>query len=240
MDNIIHHNSRFTSGRFITAVVIFGFDCNFCSYSCTTCISHCRPSHRMKSLTSSTKIALGCCRTNLSTSATFAIQQQHKRSFTPVQPHSSPRSHLQIRPVSSTSSSNATSPSPSSSKSSPSAGTSTRRSTSAATSAGGPQDPLAYCSSLVRRLDPEAYLTSYFWGRRERAWFLAWRAFNVSAGRMTACRRAGIFHLDTCLGAVMRFREIGLLPGLGDHQSARRCLPFSKLSTTSDSNQPSS
>jgi len=48
-----------------------------------------------------------------------------------------------------------------------------------ATSAGGPQDPLAYCSSLVQRLDPEAYLTSYFWGKRERAWFLAWRAFNV-------------------------------------------------------------
>jgi hypothetical protein len=57
---------------------------------------------------------------------------------------------------------------------------STSTSNAATPSAGGPQDPLAYCSSLVQRLDPEAYLTSYFWGKRERAWFLAWRAFNVS------------------------------------------------------------
>ncbi|KAI9633401.1 isoprenoid synthase domain-containing protein [Dioszegia hungarica] len=47
------------------------------------------------------------------------------------------------------------------------------------TSAGGPQAPLEYCSSLVQRLDPEAWLCSYFWPKRERAWFLAWRAFNL-------------------------------------------------------------
>lgn len=47
-------------------------------------------------------------------------------------------------------------------------------------SAGGPQAPLEYCASLVQRLDPEAWLCSYFWPKRERAWFLAWRAFNVS------------------------------------------------------------
>jgi hypothetical protein len=45
---------------------------------------------------------------------------------------------------------------------------------------GGPQAPAEYCSSLVQRLDPEAWLCSYFWPRRERAWSLAWRAFNVS------------------------------------------------------------
>lgn len=46
-------------------------------------------------------------------------------------------------------------------------------------SAGGPQAPLEYCASLVKRLDPDAWLCSYFWPKRERAWFLAWRAFNV-------------------------------------------------------------
>lgn len=29
-------------------------------------------------------------------------------------------------------------------------------------------------------MDPEAWLCSYFWPKRERAWWLAWRAFNVS------------------------------------------------------------
>ena len=47
-------------------------------------------------------------------------------------------------------------------------------------SSGGPQAPAEYCASLVQRLDPEAWLTSYFWPRREREWFMAWRAFNVS------------------------------------------------------------
>lgn len=55
----------------------------------------------------------------------------------------------------------------------------TKPSLNMASASGGPQDPLAYCSSLVQRLDPEAWLTSYFWKGRERAWFLAWRAFNV-------------------------------------------------------------
>ncbi|WVW80589.1 hypothetical protein I302_102575 [Kwoniella bestiolae CBS 10118] len=44
---------------------------------------------------------------------------------------------------------------------------------------GGPQAPLEYCSSLVQRLDPEAWLCSYFWPGRERSWYLAWRAFNL-------------------------------------------------------------
>lgn len=47
-------------------------------------------------------------------------------------------------------------------------------------SAGGPGENAAYCASLVRRLDPDAWLTSYFWPRREREWWLAIRAFNVS------------------------------------------------------------
>jgi hypothetical protein len=55
----------------------------------------------------------------------------------------------------------------------------TKPSLNVASASGGPQDPLAYCSSLVQRLDPEAWLTSYFWKGRERSWFLAWRAFNV-------------------------------------------------------------
>ncbi|ORX40804.1 Squalene/phytoene synthase-domain-containing protein [Kockovaella imperatae] len=44
---------------------------------------------------------------------------------------------------------------------------------------GGPQAPSEYCASLVRKLDPEAWLCSYFWPRRERSWWLAWRAFNI-------------------------------------------------------------
>ena len=47
------------------------------------------------------------------------------------------------------------------------------------TASGGPQAPADYCASLVRRLDPEAWLCSYFWPQKERAWWLAWRAFNV-------------------------------------------------------------
>ena len=47
-------------------------------------------------------------------------------------------------------------------------------------SSGGPQAPAEYCADLVKRLDPDAWLTSYFWPRREREWYLAWRAFNVS------------------------------------------------------------
>ncbi|WVN89084.1 uncharacterized protein L203_104300 [Cryptococcus depauperatus CBS 7841] len=46
-------------------------------------------------------------------------------------------------------------------------------------SSAGPQAPLEYCSSLVKRLDPEAWLCSYFWPQRERSWWLAWRAFNL-------------------------------------------------------------
>lgn len=46
--------------------------------------------------------------------------------------------------------------------------------------AGGPGQNTAYCASLVQRLDPDAWLTSYFWPKREREWWLAIRAFNVS------------------------------------------------------------
>lgn len=48
------------------------------------------------------------------------------------------------------------------------------------TTQGGPSDADAYCASLVQRLDPDAWLQSYFWPRREKAWWLAIRAFNVS------------------------------------------------------------
>ncbi|RXK41063.1 hypothetical protein M231_01694 [Tremella mesenterica] len=41
------------------------------------------------------------------------------------------------------------------------------------------QEPLSYCKNLVQRLDPEAWLCSYFWPEQERKWFLAWRAFNL-------------------------------------------------------------
>ncbi|WRT70852.1 uncharacterized protein IL334_007851 [Kwoniella shivajii] len=70
----------------------------------------------------------------------------------------------------------------------------TSTSTSASTSrtslnvpstAGGPQAPLEYCSSLVQRLDPEAWLCSYFWPKRERSWYLAWRAFNLELHLIT-------------------------------------------------------
>ncbi|WWC72723.1 uncharacterized protein I206_106687 [Kwoniella pini CBS 10737] len=50
---------------------------------------------------------------------------------------------------------------------------------------GGPQAPLEYCSSLVQRLDPEAWLCSYFWPKRERSWFLAYRAFNIELHLVT-------------------------------------------------------
>ncbi len=46
--------------------------------------------------------------------------------------------------------------------------------------AGGPQAATEYCAALVKKLDPEAWLCSYFWPRREREWWLGWRAFNVS------------------------------------------------------------
>lgn len=48
------------------------------------------------------------------------------------------------------------------------------------TTQGGPSEAAAYCASLVQRLDPDAWLQSYFWPRREKAWWLAIRAFNVS------------------------------------------------------------
>ncbi|WWC65335.1 uncharacterized protein I303_107953 [Kwoniella dejecticola CBS 10117] len=51
--------------------------------------------------------------------------------------------------------------------------------------AGGPQAPLEYCSALVKRLDPEAWLCSYFWPKRERGWFLAYRAFNLELHLIT-------------------------------------------------------
>lgn len=60
------------------------------------------------------------------------------------------------------------------------------------TTQGGPSDAAAYCASLVQRLDPDAWLQSYFWPRREKAWWLAIRAFNVSVlgdtGRPSAGR----------------------------------------------------
>ncbi|KAK1923187.1 isoprenoid synthase domain-containing protein [Papiliotrema laurentii] len=44
---------------------------------------------------------------------------------------------------------------------------------------GGPTAPAEYCASLVKKLDRDAWLTSYFWPKRERDWYLAWRAFNL-------------------------------------------------------------
>ncbi|WWD20847.1 hypothetical protein CI109_105324 [Kwoniella shandongensis] len=57
--------------------------------------------------------------------------------------------------------------------------TSAKPSLNIPSSSGGPQAPLEYCSSLVQRLDPEAWLCSYFWPKRERSWWLAYRAFNL-------------------------------------------------------------
>lgn len=67
----------------------------------------------------------------------------------------------------------------------------TKPSLNVGSASGGPQDPLAYCSSLVQRLDPEAWLTSYFWKGRERAWYLAWRAFNVCTLPQSRCGPKG-------------------------------------------------
>ncbi|OCF35922.1 hypothetical protein I316_02417 [Kwoniella heveanensis BCC8398] len=89
------------------------------------------------------------------------------------------RSSISTRTYASTSSSSST-PGPSSGPASPSKATRAPPS-----SAGGPQAPLEYCSSLVQRLDPEAWLTSYFWPKRERSWFLAWRAFNLELHLIT-------------------------------------------------------
>ncbi|KAL1412446.1 hypothetical protein Q8F55_000191 [Vanrija albida] len=47
------------------------------------------------------------------------------------------------------------------------------------TTSGGPQESAAYCASLVQKLDPDAWLCSYFWPRREKEWWLAIRAFNL-------------------------------------------------------------
>jgi NADH dehydrogenase [ubiquinone] 1 alpha subcomplex assembly factor 6 len=49
-----------------------------------------------------------------------------------------------------------------------------------AVSSGGPESPTEYCAALVRKLDPEAWLCSYFWPKDARAAWLGWRAFNVS------------------------------------------------------------
>lgn len=57
--------------------------------------------------------------------------------------------------------------------------------TSSPAASGGPQAPAQYCASLVQRLDPDAWLTSYFWPRREKEWFLAWRAFNLELHLIT-------------------------------------------------------
>lgn len=35
-------------------------------------------------------------------------------------------------------------------------------------------------------MDPEAWLCSYFWPRREKAWWLAWRAFNLELHSISA------------------------------------------------------
>ncbi|BEJ11642.1 hypothetical protein CspHIS471_0201020 [Cutaneotrichosporon sp. HIS471] len=51
--------------------------------------------------------------------------------------------------------------------------------------AGGPGENAAYCASLVQRLDPDAWLTSYFWPKRERDWWLAIRAFNLELHLVT-------------------------------------------------------
>lgn len=69
----------------------------------------------------------------------------------------------------------------------------------APTAAGGPGQNAAYCASLVQRLDPDAWLTSYFWPKREREWWLAIRAFNVSFPAPRACERRGI-HRAAALG----------------------------------------
>ncbi|ODN92083.1 hypothetical protein L198_05755 [Cryptococcus wingfieldii CBS 7118] len=58
-------------------------------------------------------------------------------------------------------------------------------SNTAASPPGGPQAPLEYCSALVKKLDPEAWLCSYFWPGKERAWWLAWRAFNLELHSIT-------------------------------------------------------
>lgn len=71
------------------------------------------------------------------------------------------------------------------------ASTSSKPSLNVPTTSGGPQDPLAYCSSLVQRLDPESWLCSYFWPRREKAWYLAWRAFNASSASCARSKRRG-------------------------------------------------
>lgn len=51
--------------------------------------------------------------------------------------------------------------------------------------AGGPAASAQYCANLVQRLDPDAWLTSYFWPRREREWWFAIRAFNLELHQVT-------------------------------------------------------
>ncbi|TXT05960.1 hypothetical protein VHUM_03721 [Vanrija humicola] len=54
----------------------------------------------------------------------------------------------------------------------------------APTTSGGPHESAAYCASLVQKLDPDAWLCSYFWPRREKEWWLAIRAFNPAIAAM--------------------------------------------------------
>lgn len=52
--------------------------------------------------------------------------------------------------------------------------------TSSASGSGGATNPASYCSDLVKKYDPEAWLQHFFWPREVRDLWLGWRAFNVS------------------------------------------------------------
>ena len=61
---------------------------------------------------------------------------------------------------------------------------------------GGPESPAEYCAALVKKLDPEAWLCSYFWPKDVRSAWLGWRAFNVSSictGLMTLLTSSSSF-----------------------------------------------
>ena len=96
----------------------------------------------------------------------------------------------------------------------------TKPSLNVGSASGGPQDPLAYCSSLVQRLDPEAWLTSYFWKGRERAWYLAWRAFNVCLISSHSIAHSTFESFESLMGILyLATRVPGLLDNPYDHGS---------------------
>ncbi|KAI5452807.1 hypothetical protein NCC49_000552 [Naganishia albida] len=51
--------------------------------------------------------------------------------------------------------------------------------TYATSSPGGASNPASYCSDLVKKYDPEAWLQHFFWPREVRDLWLGWRAFNL-------------------------------------------------------------